>query len=210
MVRERNWSPVPQGEAAMSRCARHDVAVIHGRFQPLHIGHMEYLLAGKSRCDLLVVGITNPDPWQIGVEKSDPARGQAQANPFTYYERYCMVEGALLDSGVQHREMRIVPFPHSYPERLKYYAPRDAVYLLSIYNEWGDVKVQRFEDLGLQTEILWRRNETVTSGTAIRQRIRGGLVWEHLVPEATARVIRQCPADHDLYRPASDSRATAE
>lgn len=192
----------------MSRSTRHDVAVIHGRFQPLHIGHMEYLLAGKARCELLVVGITNPDPWQLGGEKSDPARGEPEANPFTYYERYCMVEGALLDSGVQHRELRIVPFPHSYPERLKYYAPRDAVYLLSIYGDWGDVKLQRFKDLGLPTEILWRRNETVTSGTAIRRRIRAGEAWEHLVPEATARVIRQCGRDHDVYQRMSDARPT--
>ena len=33
--------------------------VIHGRFQGLHNGHMEYLLTAKKRCDFLVIGITN-------------------------------------------------------------------------------------------------------------------------------------------------------
>ncbi len=30
------------------------IGVIHGRFQMLHIGHMEYLLAGKERCNYLL------------------------------------------------------------------------------------------------------------------------------------------------------------
>ena len=36
--------------------------VINGRLQVLHNDHLKYLLAGKKRCDHLVVGITNPDP----------------------------------------------------------------------------------------------------------------------------------------------------
>ena len=57
-----------------------DIAVIHGRFQPLHIGHMEYLLAGKERCELLIIGITNPDPSQIKVEPTNPTRSAGLAN----------------------------------------------------------------------------------------------------------------------------------
>ena len=37
------------------------IGVIHGRFQMLHHGHMEYLLAGKKRCQRLIIGISNPD-----------------------------------------------------------------------------------------------------------------------------------------------------
>ena len=40
----------------------HKIGVIHGRFQLLHNDHLKYLLAGKKRCEHLVVGITNPDP----------------------------------------------------------------------------------------------------------------------------------------------------
>lgn len=34
--------------------------VVHGRFQPLHLKHMEYILAAKMRCQKLYIGITNP------------------------------------------------------------------------------------------------------------------------------------------------------
>ena len=93
------------------------VGVAHGRFQPLHPGHLEYLLAAKARCRLLVVGITNPDPSQTAHESSDPNRGLPDANPFTYYERHVMVERSLVAAGIGRDEFRIVPFPHSFPER---------------------------------------------------------------------------------------------
>ena len=38
-----------------------DIGVVHGRFQPLHLKHMEYILAAKMRCRKLYIGITNPD-----------------------------------------------------------------------------------------------------------------------------------------------------
>jgi nicotinamide-nucleotide adenylyltransferase/phosphinothricin biosynthesis protein PhpF len=165
------------------------VGVIHGRFQPLHIGHMEYLLAGKARCDLLVVGITNPDPWQVKVETTNVLRSEPAANPCTYYERYLMVEGALLDSGIAHGGFRIVPFPHSFPERLRHYAPLEAEYFLTIYDHWGEAKLQRFQALRLQTHVLWRRTSTITSGSAVRQLIAADEAWTHLVPPATVQVI---------------------
>lgn len=38
-----------------------DIGVVHGRFQPLHLKHMEYILAAKVRCRKLYIGVTNPD-----------------------------------------------------------------------------------------------------------------------------------------------------
>lgn len=167
--------------------------VAHGRFQPLHPGHLEYLLAAKARCRLLVVGITNPDPSQTAFEETDPGRGLASSNPFTYYERYVMVEQSLLAAGVPYDEFRIVPFPHSFPERLRHYAPADATYFLTVYDEWGDAKTERLRALGLRTEVLWRRTEKVTTGTEIRSLLRAGRPWEHLVEPAVAAVVGASP-----------------
>lgn len=178
-----------------------EVASVHGRFQPLHEGHLEYLLAGARRCRVLVVGITNPDPWQVRAEPTAPHRGDGTANPFTFYERLLMVEGALRDNGLADSEFRIVPFPHGFPERLHHYLPVDAPILLTIYDAWGEEKQRRFQELGRATEVLWRRDTTVTSGTDIRRRLRAGEPWEHLVPPATARVIRALPAGHPAFAP---------
>lgn len=168
----------------------HRVAVIHGRFQPLHLGHLEYLLAGAERCDVLVVGITNPDPETTTDELTDPARSSAGANPFTYYERHLMIEGALRNAGVDRERLRIVPFPHSFPERLLHYAPRDATYLLTVYDDWGETKLARFAELGLRTEVMWRRTDKPISGSRVRSALaEGDGIWRSLVPSAVAGVI---------------------
>jgi nicotinamide-nucleotide adenylyltransferase/phosphinothricin biosynthesis protein PhpF len=165
--------------------------VIHGRFQPLHYGHLEYLLAGAERADILVVGITNPDPDLTTAEPADPGRGKSESNPFTYYERYLMVEGALREAGIPAQRLRIVPFPHGFPERLPYYAPPEAVYLLTIYDEWGEVKLERFGQLGFATEVMWRRSDKPISGTLVRAAIAAGRDLAELVPPAVCRVIKE-------------------
>jgi cytidyltransferase-like protein len=171
------------------------LAIIHGRFQPLHLGHLEYLLAGAESCEDLVVGITNPDPTEVLPEPTDIRRGSPEANPFTFWERYLMVEGALQEAGVDMEHLRIVPFPHSRPERLAHYAPRDALYLLTIYDRWGEEKLHRFKGLGLATRVMWRRDSKLTTGSEVRRLIRAGGDWERLVPGAVARVIREQGAD---------------
>jgi cytidyltransferase-like protein len=174
---------------------RYPVAVIHGRFQPLHLGHLEYLLAGADRCETLVVGLTNPDPSQVVDEPTDPDRGRADANPWTYYERYLMVESALAEAGASCRRIRIVPFPHSFPERLRHYAPPDARYLLTIYDDWGQSKLDRLRALGLATDVMWRRTEKPISGRLVRQAIARDEDWESLVPPAVATVIKEGGVD---------------
>ncbi|EFL30519.1 conserved hypothetical protein [Streptomyces viridochromogenes DSM 40736] len=172
--------------------------VIHGRFQPLHLGHLEYLLAGAERCRTLVVGITNPDPWTTTEETTDPERGLPESNPCTFYERYLMVEGALTEAGVSHERLRIVPFPHSFPERLAHYAPADARYFVTVYDDWGDAKLDRFHALGLRTEVMWRRTDKPVSGGRVRRSIAEGQPWEHLVPPAVARVVKECGIDERI------------
>ncbi len=182
------------------------VGVAHGRFQPLHLGHLEYLLAAGKACDVLLVGITNPDPWQTAFEPTDPGRGEVLANPCTYYERHLMVEEALVEAGLPLSRFRVVPFPHSYPERLRHYVPADALMLMTIYDEWGESKLDRFQRVGLRVRVLWRRHEKVTTGTAIREAICAGRPWEGLVPPATARVIREFGVEERIRRLAAERK----
>jgi nicotinamide-nucleotide adenylyltransferase len=171
----------------------HDIGVIHGRFQVLHNDHMVYLLAGKKLCRHLVIGITNPEPELTAPEAVDPNRSSPEANPFTYFERYRMVYGAMREAGVGAGDFSVVPFPINFPERYKYYVPMKGVYFLTIYDGWGEKKLQMFESLGLQTEILWRRDlgEKGLSSTEIRELIRTGQPWESLVPESVSLIIKK-------------------
>lgn len=169
----------------------YETGVIHGRFQVLHNDHLKYLLAGKAHCNKLVVGITNPDPWVTKTENADPKRSDSLANPLTYYERHTMVEAALLEAGIQRHDFTIVPFPINLPDRYAYYVPMDAVFFLTIYDDWGRRKLQYFKTMGLTTYVLWEvpPNQKGISGSEIRSRIVDGQPWEHLVPACVAPMI---------------------
>ena len=80
------------------------IGVVHGRFQVLHLKHMEYILAAKMRCKKLFIGLTNPDSLHTGDTVNDENRSARSANPLTYYERYEMIQGALREFGVPDSE----------------------------------------------------------------------------------------------------------
>jgi cytidyltransferase-like protein len=58
------------------------IGCIHGRFQPFHNGHFEYLKAAYERSERLIVGITQYD--QAVYDQGSPAhRLNVADNPFT-------------------------------------------------------------------------------------------------------------------------------
>lgn len=170
----------------------HPLGVIHGRFQVLHNDHLRYLLAGKERCDHLVIGITNPDPTLTADESAAPERSAEANNPLTYFERAVMVRHAMLEAGVPLDSFTIVPLPINRPELIANYVPADAVYFLTIYDDWGREKKQRLEGLGLTTEVMWDKPESEKGITAtqVREALRSGGDWTSLVPTAVAKLIR--------------------
>jgi nicotinamide-nucleotide adenylyltransferase len=169
------------------------IGVIHGRFQVLHNDHLTYLLAGKERCEHLIVGITSPDPLRAAVDDTDPERSMPEANPLTYYERQIMVRAALTEAGIELAHFTIVPLPINMPELFDHYVPRDALYFLTIYDNWGRKKLSTFRELGLRTEIMWERpiDKKGIRGSEVRRRIAAGQPWEHLVPRSVARIVTE-------------------
>lgn len=173
--------------------SNNETGVIHGRFQILHNDHLKYLLAGKALCRRLVVGITNPDPYLTKNETADPNRSDPSANPLTYFERHLIIGTALLDAGLNPNDFMIVPFPINFPDRYRYYVPMDAVFFLTIYDEWGRRKQQYFKSLGLNTHVLRQvpSGEKGISGREVRARIAADQAWEHMVPDCVTELIEQ-------------------
>ena len=172
---------------------QYEVGVIHGRFQILHKDHVKYIMAGKALCDHIVIGITNPDPGMTRSEKSDPGRSKTSANPLTYYERYLCVKAVMKEHQVEPEDYSIVPFPINMPDLYKYYAPEDAVYFVTIYDDWGRHKLERFKSKGLNTHVLREVpiEEKGISSTQIRNLMIDDKAWEHLVPDCIAKLMIQ-------------------
>ncbi|MCP4105459.1 MAG: 2,3-bisphosphoglycerate-independent phosphoglycerate mutase [Desulfobacteraceae bacterium] len=170
-----------------------ETGVIHGRFQVLHNDHIKYLMAGKRLCRHLVIGITNPDPTMTKDDNADPGRSGALANPLNYYERYTLIRTALEEAGLKPGQFSIVPLPINFPELYQYYVPMDAVFFLTIYDEWGRKKQSYFELLGLKTHVLWEvpPEKKGISANEVRNRMIQRRPWEHMVPVSVADFMRK-------------------
>jgi nicotinamide-nucleotide adenylyltransferase len=201
-IKRKRREGIAGGGSAASVLLRGRTGVIHGRFQILHHDHLAYLLAGKAECDHLVVGITNPDPSLTGADPADPARSDPRANPLSYYERMLLVKCALTDAGVDESQFSITPLPINFPEHYRSYVPMNAVFFLTIYDEWGRRKLEQFRSLGLDTRVLWERTPEAKglSGKQVREAMAAGKPWEHLVPESTALLCRAWEVPERLRR----------
>jgi nicotinamide-nucleotide adenylyltransferase len=172
----------------MTRARR---GMIHGRFQPFHRGHLEYLRGAAGRCDELYVGITNPDPTRIRPEPSDPVRHLPESNPWTYAERLLMVKAAAQDLGLDLARLHVIPFPVNEPELWPAYVPEGVTQYLRLFSDWGGTKLERLEDAGYEVVVLDQGADKEVSGADVREALRDGRDWESLVPPGVARVIRE-------------------
>jgi nicotinamide-nucleotide adenylyltransferase len=164
--------------------------MIHGRFQPFHNGHLEYLAGAAERSDEVFVGITNPDPRRIKEEPSDPLRHLPESNPWSYVERLLMVKAAASDLGLEPTGVHVIPFPVNEPELWSAYVPDGVTQYLRLFSEWGGTKLDRLRDAGYEVVILDEGAEKDVSGADVRRAIREGADWDTLVPPGVARVIR--------------------
>jgi nicotinamide-nucleotide adenylyltransferase len=160
--------------------------MIHGRFQPFHNGHLEYLRGAAARSTRVFVGITNPDPSRVKEEPSDPLRHLPESNPFTYTERLLMIQAVALDEGIP---VHVIPFPVNEPELWPAYVPTGATQYLRLFSDWGGTKLGRMRDAGYEVIILDEGVEKEISGRDVREAMRAGGDWETLVPPGVARVI---------------------
>jgi len=165
--------------------------MIHGRFQPFHLGHLEYLRGAAGRCDEVFVGITNPDPTRIRPEPADPARHLPESNPWTYAERLLMVKAAAGDLGLDLARVHVIPFPVNEPELWPAYVPEGVTQFLRLFSEWGGTKLDRLREAGYKVVVLDEGTEKEISGADVREALREGRAWESLVPPGVARVIRE-------------------
>ena len=163
--------------------------MVHGRFQPFHNGHLEYLRAARDLCDTLIVGITNPDPTVILEEPTSEHRHLPESNPYTYFERLLMVREVLRDEGVPDERWIIIPFPVNSPDRWRYYLPMNAVHYLRVFSDWEQSKVDRLCAHGYQVEVLLPVIEKEIEASEVRRRMTNDEDWRALVPAAVVRVI---------------------
>ena len=176
--------------------------VVNGRFQVLHLKHMEYILAAKMRGGKLYIGLTNPDSLHTRESVNDANRSAKYANPLTYFERYEMIRGAMAEFRVPESEYDILPFPINCPEYIPQYAPKDAVFYMGLCDEWDEEKYKILRSLGLEVEVLWRKppEEKGVTSSWVRSCIATDQEWAHLVPKSVYAYLTEHHLDERIKR----------
>jgi len=164
--------------------------MIHGRFQPFHLGHLEYLRGAAGRSDEVYVGITNPDPSRVRPEPSDPARHLPESNPWSYTERMLMMKAAASDLGLDLACVHPIPFPVNDPEHRPAYVPAGVTQYIRLFSDWGGTKLDRLREAGYEVVVLDEGAEKEISGAEVRKALRSGGDWESLVPPGVGQVLR--------------------
>ncbi|MEM2192501.1 MAG: nicotinamide-nucleotide adenylyltransferase, partial [Candidatus Hadarchaeales archaeon] len=154
-------------------------ALVIGRFQPPHKGHIEVMKQILKEVDELVIGIGSAQ------------ESHTLENPFTAGERVLMLTRALAEEKADLAKIHIIPIPDvnnnaiwvSHVVSLS--PPFHVVYS-------GNPLVRRlFKEAGFETKKppMMRRKEYW--GTEIRKRMIKGKNWQSLVPKAVVDVIEE-------------------
>lgn len=176
--------------------------IVNGRFQVLHLKHMEYILAAKMRCDKLYIGITNPDGAHTRDTVHDENRGTKAGNPLTYFERCEMIRGAMEEFGVPAKEYDFIPFPINTPEYLAQYTPEEAVYYVGMFDAWDEEKYKILRSLDLNVNVLWRKpeEEKGITATKVRELIATDQEWKQFVPKSVYHYLTEHELDKRVKR----------
>jgi len=159
-----------------------------GRFQPVHLGHMECVKYAMNRCNEVIIVI-----------------GSAQAshtleNPFTAGERISMLRLALQENDFDLRKIIIVPVEdtlnnnHSiWVSKIKSMTPKfDVVFTNSPLTE------RLFKEENVKVERIPFVNRENYNGTNIRKLIIEDGYWKDLVPKSVYEYIKEIRGDERL------------
>lgn len=151
-------------------------ALIIGRFQPFHLGHLN-LIRSIAR-DYSVVQI---------------ALGSAQApaskdNPFSIEERKEMISLLLKERAIQS-EIRPIPDAHTHEYWFQYIKEAFPA-IHTVFTDKTQVR-ELFQKNGYKVREISYFNRNLYNGAEVRKRILAGENWESLVPRTIADYLRK-------------------
>lgn len=161
-------------------------AIMIGRFQPIHKGHVEVIKQILQEVDELVIGVGSSQ------------EGHTLENPFTAEERVRMIERALEEARIDRSRTQIVSIPDVHDDKLWVsHVAKLSPEFSAVYS--GNPWVQRlFKEAGYEVRALPPFKRKEYQGMEIRDRMLKGEEWEHLVPVAVLAVMREIKAAERL------------
>jgi len=148
-----------------------------GRFQPLHVGHVEVIKSLLEKLDELVIVIGSSQ------------KSHELDNPFTSGERIMMLRTALNDAKVDSARYYLIPIPdvqdHStwVSQVISHSPPFKIVYS-------NEALTRRlFKEAGVRVENIPFINRGNYSSTEVRRRMLADEDWRTLLPKCVSEII---------------------
>lgn len=180
--------------------------MIHGRFQPFHVGHLQHLKKALKRVPngkKLYVGITKPFLTDNGTSVGDDHRDNKDSNPYTFEQRREMIlESIRLDPEISERleDIEVIPWPMNNDRELNliidtmFQNRNDVVQFMNIIpnDGWEYEKQKMLENLGFKTvNLVDIKQPRITSATEVRglRKTPSTGDWTKKVPEGTKQVL---------------------
>lgn len=158
-------------------------ALIIGRFQPFHFGHLRLIEFAAKEVDSLIIGIGSSQ------------ESNTKENPFSAEERRRMIENSL--SGIKFEILEIPDINNN---------DLWVLHVKKIIPEFDSVYTNAELERHLFKEASYEVRETPFfdrgnySGTEIRKRILAGEMWEDLVPEGTLKVMEEIRGEERIKK----------
>lgn len=152
-------------------------ALIIGRFQPFHKGHLELVRQILGECDEIVIALASA---QFNYLEKDP---------FTAGERIWMIHEALREASIDLARCYIAAVVNDennarWAGHLRSFLPPfEVVYTGNEY------VAMLMKDAGVESRDVKFHDRDKYNATAIRRLMLGGGKWEELVPGSIARII---------------------
>ena len=150
-------------------------SLVIGRFQPLHMGHMEVIRKCADESEHLTIGIGSAQ------------YSHTTENPFTAGERYLMIEETLKAEGITNYSIVPVEDLNRYSVWVSHVVsmcpPFACVYSNNPFTK------RLFTEAGFEVKASPLYNRSMYSGTEVRRRMIADEDWQSLLPPSVVTVI---------------------
>lgn len=161
-------------------------ALIVGRFQPFHLGHLHVVREVAGWADEVIFGVA------AATDSFQPE------NPFTAGERSEMISMAMREAGIPSFRVVAIPDIHNHAIWAQYVVSMCPPFDVVVAHNPVTLELFRREGHEVRAVAHFRRRSY--SGTHVRAVMARGGPWQDLVPPAVAAYIRSIDGDGRVRR----------
>jgi nicotinamide mononucleotide adenylyltransferase len=163
------------------------IAVYDGRFQPFHIGHLAFIERIHIETGLPVAVMvihSTLSAEATGYSSIADQHHRPEKNPLTAWERVSLINQAITHAGFSFVSgILAIPRPDLHWPLARAFYPTERVICLSGKDDYERQKEVFWASLEEKTLVIDTDGLPKVSSTAVKQMMRNGEDWSHLIPE---------------------------